>query len=229
MVKIRTAPAITLLAVLLGFCIAGCGMEVIPSNNPLEDYEEDEQEDFDFVSTVSETGLPGTQWLWGASLLEFGEDTVTFRENHQYSYTVDLENRTGAIATLGSFTLSEDYKILEILDYRSNGLGYNGVFKLRKPGTTAPVSSTTLVGTEWNLGYSGESFLNVQWIIFFTATEALNQSGGGVFIDDYTYNSKTKRGWIYFINNFEILEKGERLYIPSYKQYGHDMTCTRVH
>lgn len=178
--------------------------------------------------------LAGTKWLWGASLLEFNDDTAIFRQNQDipYAYTEDMTARTGVIITLGNFVISENFKTLEIIDYRNNtpndkNTTYNAVFVIQDPQAEITIPDT-VVGAEWNLHESGERFLACQWIIFFNETEALNQSSGGVFVDEYTYDSTTKRGWIYFINDFEILENGNKLYIPSYKQYGHDMSCVRV-
>jgi hypothetical protein len=207
-----------------------------PVPNPADDPVPNPADDPEYAPY---TGLSGTKWLWGTSLLEFGDTEVVFRENRSYPYSaVDPETGIGVIQTLGSYKISEDTMTLEIMNYRNSQTNlnleenedkeYNAVFTRQKIGPVR-IPANTLVGTEWNLGDNGEPFLGVQWIIFLTETTVLNQSASGVFVDDYTYNTTTKKGWIYFINNFEIRDKGETLYIVNYKGYGHTMTCTRVH
>jgi hypothetical protein len=174
--------------------------------------------------------LTGTKWLWGVSLLEFDDEHAIFRgnQNYLYTYTVDLEAGTGRIEGLADFTLSANRRTLELVDYRNNGLGYNAVFTRKNPETLT-IPTDTVIGTEWNLtDDDGTRFLHVQWIIFFDNKYSLNQSGGGVFEDRYTYNKDAQTGWIYYINNFEIRNNGQTLYIPKYKEYTHDMICTRV-
>ncbi|MDR1902154.1 MAG: hypothetical protein LBQ88_07745 [Treponema sp.] len=230
--------ATAIFIILSALLFTGCPQQTDPrGGGPIVPEKEEPEDDYDPGIL---TGLSGTKWLWGASLLEFDEDSAVFRRNPDYppySYTVDMGNKTGVITILGNFTLSEDFKTLEIINYRNNtpndrNKTYNAVFRIQNPEGEITIPDT-VVGTEWNVGYdsggSGERFLPCQWIIFFTKTESVNQSGSGVFVDAYTYDSETKTGWIYFINDFELLENGAKLYIPSYKQYGHDMTSARVY
>jgi hypothetical protein len=201
-------------------------------------------------------GLAGTRWLWGQSLLEFAEDTVVFRGDSSRPYGFSLaggslregEEGGGVIDTLGEFTVNAERTLLEILNYRNNGPAsneltgetktYNAVFRRKDPaaltpGCLAELSVSTVWGTEWNVGGpgggdNGDRFKDCQWIIFFTQTEAANRSGGGVFIDAYSFDKAARKGWIYYINDFEIKDNWDTLYIPDYKKYGHDMPCVRV-
>jgi formylglycine-generating enzyme required for sulfatase activity len=201
------------------------------------------------------TGLAGTKWLWGQSLLEFAESTVTFRgAGPEYPYTVTGGVLTeglpggGVIEVLGTFTINAGRDTLEIIDYRSGGIAidnrekfeskvYNAVFTRRDPEVLTAeylekLSTSTLMGTEWNVGAksggaNGDRFKNSQWIVFFTRTISVNRSANYTNIDEYTFNKNSMKGWIYFINNF-ILPNWDNMYIPSYKQYGHDMWCCRV-
>jgi hypothetical protein len=195
------------------------------------------------------TGLEGTVWLWGQSALEFRGAAAVFRQDESQPYPWELDAPlaegaagSGSIAALGRFTIDPSRETLALAAYRSRGAAavadaggnshpYPGaVFKRKNPGALV-IPNNTVTGTEWNVGYQSDSverFAPCQWIIFFTGDLALNQSGGGVFQDAYTYNPETQKGWIEFINNFQIQDNGNRLYIPSYKQYGHGMICYRV-
>lgn len=230
-------------ALALGACELDAG-----GNDSQPDGQADTEEDG--LNLPPFTALPGSIWRWGQSVLEFTEDAVIYRGDIAlpYAYTVETMEAnaagSGSIATLGDFTVNAERTILELLNYRNNYQGppsdpagitrpYNAVFKRKNPGALV-IPAATLVGTEWNVGGQGGGddggrFKQCQWIIFFTATEAVNQSGGGVFMDAYTFDPATNRGWIQFINNFQIQDNGETMYIPSYKQYGHDMYCARVH
>jgi formylglycine-generating enzyme required for sulfatase activity len=219
-----------------------------------DDGDEDPVEADETIEPLPEfTGLPGTKWLWGQSLLEFGESAVTFRgDGPAYTYTVSTmtegQEGRGTITTLGDFIVNEDRSVLEIVDYRRGGVAidnrgiheekvYNAVFMRRDPAVLTDeyldeLSVSTLIGTEWNVGgksggSNGDRFKNSQWLIFFTKTIAVNRSANYTNIDEYTFNKTKMRGWIYFINDF-ILQNWDNMYIPSYKQYGHDMWCCRV-
>jgi formylglycine-generating enzyme required for sulfatase activity len=228
----------------VGFRVA----RAIPDNGDDEGYVE---EDEPIEPLPPFTGLAGTKWLWGQSLLEFTESAAIFREDasQPYTYTVtsmtDGEAGRGAITTLGDFTVNAERSVLEILDYRKGGVAidnrkiyeekvYNAVFMRRDPAVLTQeymtaLSTSTLVGTEWDVGGGADGARNqsTQWIVFFTKTIAVNRSANFTNIDDYTFNKTRMRGWIYFINDF-ILKNWDNLYIPVYKQYGHDMNCYRV-
>jgi hypothetical protein len=205
-------------------------------------------------------GLAGTKWLWGQSLLEFGETAVRFRAiAPDYPYTVtggelpEGEAGGGTITGLGDFIINPERDTLEILNYRNNSpatgtgelegdsrLSYNAVFRRRDPVELteeylAELATTTVVGTEWNVGGTGggsnsDRFKACQWIIFFTGDRLVNQSGDSTqtFVDRYTFDAEERRGWIYYINDFVINPAWTTLHIPSYKQYGHTMDCARV-
>jgi hypothetical protein len=218
-------------------------------------WEEDEDD-----SLPAFTGLSGTKWLWGQSLLEFGDTTVRFRgKTPDYTYTVtggalvEGEDGGGNITVLGDFIINAERDTLEIVNYRNNdpasGTGelegdsqhrYNAVFHRRNPEALtaeylAELAVSTVVGTEWNVGgvgggNNGDRFKNCQWIIFFTGSRVVNQSGDSTqtFVDKYTFNAAKRKGWIYFINDFIIRANWDTLHIPSYKVYGHTMDCARV-
>jgi hypothetical protein len=188
-------------------------------------------------------GLAGTKWLWGQSLLEFTENaTVIFRGiGPEYPYTVTGVTEgaafKGTIEDFGptdmpdtAFTVNADRTELELINYRNNGAGYNAVFTREDPATLV-IPEDTVWGTEWNIpvggGTDGTRFKGAQWIIFFTEKTALNRSANYTNIDDYTFDYENMRGWIYYINDF-ILKDWDNMYIPEYKQYGHDMWCFRV-
>jgi formylglycine-generating enzyme required for sulfatase activity len=198
------------------------------------------------------TGLAGTKWNWGQSLLEFTEtNTVIFRgAGPEYSYTVtsmeEGQEGGGNIDTLGDFKVNAERNVLEIIDYRKGGEAvdnrtgekrvFNAVFKRRDPAVLTPeylaeLYISTLMGTEWNIpvggGTDGTRFKGNQWIIFFEKKITVNRSANVTNIDDYTFNKNKMRGWIYFINDF-ILRDWDNMYIPVYKQYGHDMSAHRV-
>jgi hypothetical protein len=224
------------------FGVSGCDL-YDAQQNPINMDTEEEYPVDDYDPGVL-SNLAGTKWLWGSSLLEFTDTTAIFRRNQTippYAYRLDMVNKKGSMDVMGEFIISDDYKFLEIVNYRSNtpndkGVPYNAIFRILRPGNL--VFPDTLVGTEWNVdwnsGGKGERFQDCQWIIFFTKTEALNFSGDPVgnvyhFVHDYTYNRESKTGNIAFIgNDFEVLEDGKKLYIPDYKNYHHGMTCTRV-
>lgn len=196
------------------------------------------------------TGLAGTAWQWGQSVLEFRGTDAVFRKDASkpYAWTLDAplvdgSSGEGNITTLGHFTIDSSRAILTITDYRARGAAYMmdsaltlypyaaAVFKRKNPGTLR-IPNNTVVGTEWNVGYQNDSierFAECQWIVFFTEDLAGNQSGSGIFKDAYTYDPSTRKGRIEFINGFQIRNNGEQLYIPSYKQYAHSMICYRVH
>jgi formylglycine-generating enzyme required for sulfatase activity len=233
----------------LGFRVA----RTVPDDGD-EGPPEDEEEQIETLPAF--TGLAGTKWLWGQSLLEFAESTVTFRgTGPQYTYTVtsmtEGQEGTGTIETQGhfngKFTVNAERTTLEIIDYRNGGTAidnrgkfeskvYNAVFTRRDPAVLTPeylekLSTSTLMGTEWNIpvggGTDGTRGKGTQWIIFFTKTVSVNRSANYTNIDEYTFNKNSMKGWIYFINNF-ILQDWDNMYIPVYKQYGHDMRCYRV-
>lgn len=237
-------------------CFSACG-GYFSQGDPREDSEDQQSglpEEPEEEELPAFTGLAGTKWLWGQSLLEFAEDTVVFRgdASRPYGFSVGpLEeggDGEGVIITLGDFIINAERTVLEILNYRNNGPAsdeltgekktWNAVFRRRDPAVLTPdylrgLATGTVWGSEWNVGGAGggdngERFKDCQWIIFFTRTEAVNRSGGGVFIDAYTFDKDAQEGWIYFINEFEIRNNWETLYIPSYKIYGHDMACVRV-
>jgi hypothetical protein len=236
-------------------CFSGCG-GYFSQGDPRDDSEQPELPEEPIEDLPAFTGLADAAWLWGQSLLEFTEDAVIFRgdASRPYAFTIsggslrDGEEGGGVIDTLGEFTVNAERTVLEILNYRNNGPAsdeltgetktYNAVFRRRDPAVLTPdylaeLSTGTVWGTEWNVGGvgggdDGERFKDCQWIIFFTQTEAVNQSGGGAFIDAYTFDKAAREGWIYFINEFEIRDNWDTLYIPSYKKYGHDMPCVRV-
>jgi hypothetical protein len=188
------------------------------------------------------TGLAGTKWLWGQSLLEFTEESAIFRGiGPEYHYTVtdvtEGEALKGMILGFGptdmpdtSFTVNADGTELELINYRNNGAGYNAVFVREDPATLV-IPEDTVWGTEWNIpvggGTDGTRFKGTQWIIFFTEKTALNRSANYTNVDAYTFDYENMRGWIYYINDF-ILRDWDNMYIPDYKDYHHDMVCYRV-
>jgi hypothetical protein len=228
-------------------CFSSCDLTVPP---PVEspqgqDTGESQEPGAEAGELPAFSGLAGTAWLWGQSLLVFGESTVRFRgRSPDYPYTVsglpEGEAGGGAIATLGDFVINAARDTLEIINYRNNGPAlnditketkvFNAVFARKNPeGLVIP---RTIVGTEWNVGgvgggSNGDRFKQCQWIIFFNKDELVNQSGGGVFIDAYTFDGD-RRGWIEYINNFVLTSNWDTMNIPSYKQYGHSMVCARV-
>jgi hypothetical protein len=238
-------------------CFSACG-GYFSQGDPRDDSEQQQPElpEEPVEELPAFTGLAGSTWLWGQSLLEFTEDTVIFRgdASRPYAFTIsggsltEGEEGGGVIDTLGEFIVNEERTVLEILNYRNNGpasdeltgetKSCNAVFRRRDPAVLTPdylgeLSTATVWGTEWNVGGvgggdNGDRFKDCQWIIFFTQTEAVNRSGGGVFIDAYTFDKDAQEGWIYFINEFEIRDNWGTLYIPGYKKYGHDMPCVRV-
>jgi hypothetical protein len=244
------------------FALCSCDHESDPrdtlENNSEEQNEDDPGEEEIKAGLPTFTGLAGTKWLWGQSLLEFNDNgTVRFRGRApDYPYTVDggtlVDGQPGggAITTLGTFTINAERDTLEILNYRNNapaeGTGtlegitktYNAVFLRRDPATLTQeflteLSTSTMVGTEWNVGgvgggSNGDRFKNCQWIIFFNKTEAVNQSGGGVFVDTYTFNKEKRRCQIYYINDFIIRSNWDSANTPSYKEYNHAMDYARV-
>ena len=207
------------------------------------------------------TVLAGTKWLWGQSLLEFSDSAVIFRgRGPSYSYTLsggltDGQPASGAISTLGAFTINENRTVLEILDYRNNypatGTGdlegdsqqtYNAVFRRKNPDALTEeylqeLSTRTVVGTEWNVGAAGDMgasngarFKDCQWIVFFTKDRAVNQSGDSTqtFVDTYRFNKDRRRCDIYYINDFTVHADWDTAYTASYKQYNHSMSYARV-
>lgn len=203
------------------------------------------------------TGLAGTKWLWGQSLLEFDETAAVFRRDvsapypwHLNTPLVDGAEAVVAVDTLGNFTLSAGRLTLEIINYRASGdaaytpsPSYTAVFTRKNPEALV-IPGDTLVGTEWNVGYDtaarNERFAECQYIIFFGEAvpspgvhaepkNSINRSGGGFFYDSYNYNhANARKGEIEFIGRFTINADGSELFIPSYKEYGHSMTCYRV-
>jgi hypothetical protein len=197
--------------------ISGC--ELFDGYNTGEETVSDNDDPYEVYDPGALSTLAGTTWRWGASLLEFNAETVKFRGNNDYAYTAAMNAGTGNITGLGSFEISSDNKTLEILDYRSNSQGYNAVFRILPPGNI--VIPDTIVGTEWENGS--------QWEIFFTSTIAINRSSQTWYVNEYTYNKEKKSGKIDFINEFEILENGEKINFLSFKNYGHPLIFVRRH
>jgi hypothetical protein len=223
-----------LAAAFLAPVISGCDIYNGPPADTDADYSADDEEytaDYDPNPGVL-TGLAGTTWRWGASVLEFeDDDTVKFRQTGAYPYTYTAGNRTGGISGIGSvdqsaFTISADYATLEIINYRGNSQGYNALFRRRKPGAEMVIPDT-VVGTEWNRG-SDTFSEGAQWEIFFTGDIAINRSSSTWFVNPYTYNRTKKRGKIEFINEFEILQDGGELSFVRFKNYGHQVSFFRV-
>jgi hypothetical protein len=238
-------------------CFFSCDQGYEPINNDDDDYTEEQEEEAGELPAFE--GLAGTKWLWGQSLLEFDGAHAVFRGDASmpYPYTVSaMEDGAaggGTITTLGAFTVNAARDTLEIVNYRTNsGSGsnmmdtadnerrghsdkpyYNAVFKRKNPETMV-VPTGTMLGTEWNVGSTtnGTRFAASQYIIFFTEDECVNQSGNYVFVNFWTFDRATRRGWIEYITHgdtkFSINSAWSTLFIASYKEYSHSMDCARV-
>jgi hypothetical protein len=173
-----------------------------------------------------ENDMIGTYWRWGASLIQFPSGGTLMLRTKSYSYTYNTITKTGNAEELGSFAILEDEGgILVFTDYKGYGARYsasmNRSFKATFKKQEDDLVPDTLIGLEW------VNPLN-QWEILGDEGIAYNGSSGDIFPDPYTYDPVTKSGWIYFMNDFYIIDDGQTMFFPSYKEYGHTMTFALI-
>jgi hypothetical protein len=140
------------------------------SGQPGEEEEEEEEEE-----PEGPPGLAGTAWAWSGVKLTFKETTVTMTGvARSYNYTFDSTERSGSIATLGDFTVDEDFLRLTFANFNDLG-GDPKVFDNL---------GAALIGSSWRFGRA--------LLKFSSATKASLHG----FDYAYTYDPAAKTGSI---------------------------------
>jgi hypothetical protein len=97
-----------------------------------------------FKKQVLDATLRGFKYAWGTMVLEFSSPSRAWLGDKAYSYVYTDSEKKAQVATLGEFTLSDDYQTLSFANFK--GWSHPAVFT-KFEGDFAPPES--LVGTAW--------------------------------------------------------------------------------